>query len=235
MSLQQQPYPAPRVEWASTEIPKRQGRSSLTFILTLGTALASSGTSSADLPGILLDPATVFESGTAMGVRLSPSSQPKPASVTTDQAVSELRRLSGLTWEQLGKLFGVARRSIHYWASGGALNARNEKRLLQVLDLVRTADRGESQLNRAALLEAHEGVSAFELLVQERFDEARAILGTGKGRCRPRLGQLSPEAKAALLPRPPEELVEALHDRVHVDRGIGRPARTLRNRLSGRE
>lgn len=46
---------------------------------------------------------------------------------------------------------------------------------------------------------------------------------------RPVLGELSAEAKAARTPLRPEELVEALHDRVHRDPGRARAARTVRN------
>lgn len=153
----------------------------------------------------------------------------------TREAVSELRRISGLTWEQLGQLFAVSRRSVHFWASGKPLNAENETRLLQVLDIVRTADRGDARSTRSALLDVHDGSSAFDLLVEERFDEARARLGVGGGGGRPRpvLGELSAEAKAARAPLRPEELVEAQHDRVHRDPGRARVARTVRNSPRG--
>ena len=32
----------------------------------------------------------------------------------SQRAISELRRISGLTWEQLGQLFEVSRRSVHF-------------------------------------------------------------------------------------------------------------------------
>lgn len=46
---------------------------------------------------------------------------------------------------------------------------------------------------------------------------------------RPVLGELSAEAKAARMPLRPDELIEALHDRVHRDPGRARAARTVRN------
>ena len=61
----------------------------------------------------------------------------------TRKAVSELRRISGLTWEQLAGLFGVSRRAVHFWASGKPLNATNHQRLMRVLDVVRGADVGQ--------------------------------------------------------------------------------------------
>lgn len=45
-----------------------------------------------------------------------------------------------------------------------------------------------------------------------------------------KLGDLSPESKAARAPLPPDELVGALQDRVHRDPGHGRAAKTVRHR-----
>lgn len=118
--------------------------------------------------------------------------------------------------------------------SGGAPRVEaTETRLLQVLDIVRTADRGDARSTRSALLDVHDGTSAFDLLVEERFDEARERLGVGAGCLRPVIGELSAEAKAARAPLRPEELVEAQHDRVHRDPGRARAARTVRNSRRG--
>jgi transcriptional regulator with XRE-family HTH domain len=57
-------------------------------------------------------------------------------------AVLEIRRRSGLTLEQLASLFRVDRRSVHLWASGRPLSARNAERLNRILDVLRRADRG---------------------------------------------------------------------------------------------
>ncbi len=38
------------------------------------------------------------------------------ASLSSSSAISELRRISALTWEQLGQLFRVSRGSVHFWA-----------------------------------------------------------------------------------------------------------------------
>ena len=43
------------------------------------------------------------------------------------KAVMELRRRSGLTWDQLGQIFGVTRRTMHFWASGQPLATENER------------------------------------------------------------------------------------------------------------
>ena len=147
----------------------------------------------------------------------------------TSDAIAELRRTSGLTWDQLGRLFGVSRRSVHFWASGKPMNAANEQHLLQVLDVVRRADRGDARSNRAVLFEVSENGTPFDLLASKRFDEAGALLGRGPGRRRLTLRPLDAKAAAERAPLPPEALIDAMNDRIHRDVGRVRLARTVRN------
>lgn len=148
----------------------------------------------------------------------------------TQRAISELRRISGLTWEQLAELFGVSRRSVHYWASGEQLNAPNEQHLLGVLSVVRWADRGSARHTRAALNSPHHGTTPLELLASRRFEEAREALGKGEGQPSKKQGELSAEAKAARKPLPPLELFDARHERIHSEPGRARAAKTVRNK-----
>ena len=80
---------------------------------------------------------------------------------------------------------------------------------MQVLDVVRAADRGDARPTRAALFEVHDETTAFALLTAERFEEARALLGDGAARTRPALADLSAEAKAARKPLPPDHFYGA--------------------------
>lgn len=202
-------------------------------VIVVSGALSVSGTSSAEPARLWED---VYVSGfdaTASGFIRPRHSEATDDAQTTQQAIFKLRRISGLTWEQLGELFGVSRRSVHFWASGKPLNAGHQQRLMQILDVVRAADRGDARATRAALLDVKDGVTAFALLAAERYEEARAILGGGAGRPGPALAQLSAAAKTAREPLPPEDLVDAQHARVHRDPGRARPARTLRNKRRG--
>jgi DNA-binding transcriptional regulator YiaG len=98
-------------------------------------------------------------------------------------AVNELRRVSGLTWEQLGDLFQVSRRAVHNWASGETLNRKNESRLGHALATLRFIDRGLSSLNRAVLTQPlHDGRIPFQLLKEGAFEEVRQALGPGRSR-----------------------------------------------------
>lgn len=152
----------------------------------------------------------------------------------TSEAVVRLRRISGLTWEQLARLFGVSRRSVHFWASGKPLSDSNEEILHQIFAIVSEADRGSAAETRAALLDATDGQPAIELLAERRYDQARRALGSGTGRRAVTRSELSAESNAARRPLAPEELVGAQHDRVHQDVGRGRVGRTVRTKRRGR-
>ena len=209
-------------------------RPSLSVIMVSG-ALSIAGTSSAEPTAIWGHPYTRESDPTASGPsRDAVATRMEIETEATRKAVSELRRISGLTWRQLAGLFGVSRRSVHFWASGRPLNAVNHERLMRVLDVVRYADRGTARSTRAALLDAREGTTALEMLAEQRFREARSALGRGRTRPVPALTPLSEAARTARKPLPPDELHDAKSDRVHQEPGRGRAARTARGQRRGR-
>lgn len=213
-------------------------RSSRLSVIFVSGALAISGTSSAEPKRLWDTPYSRVADSTASthgwGVPQMDAADLNGPVEEARRAISELRRISGLTWEQLGELFGVSRRSVHFWASGKPMNAANEERLLHVLAIMRKADRGDARLMRMALFDASSGIRPFDLLVAQRFDEASAMLGDGAGRrTMPRV-ELSSAAEKARKPLPPEELAGAMHDRVHQDTGRGRAAQTVKVRKHDR-
>jgi len=105
-------------------------------------SLAEPGTTSGDFgPGY--DAATLVpaweqtSSGSSVGSSVGSSDD-------AGTAIAELRRRSGLTWDQLARLFEVSRRSVHFWASGKVMAAAHEEHLQRVLAAVRRLDRGSS-------------------------------------------------------------------------------------------
>lgn len=148
----------------------------------------------------------------------------------TSRAISELRLISGLTWDELAQMFGVPPPSVHSWASGGPMNAAAEEHLLKVLDIVRHADHGDTRSNRMALFTACAGKAPFDLLKSRAFDEASARLGRRPPPPRIKLRKLDARAQAERRPLPPGDLVDALNDRVHREIGGGRAASTVRKR-----
>lgn len=148
-------------------------------------------------------------------------------------AIGELRRLSGLTWEQLARLFGVSRRSLHFWASGKPMTPSNEEHLQRVLAVLRKVDRGSSSAMRTALLGVREdGSIPFDLLAERDYERVVALLGLG-GSARMVPTKASDESRAPRAPRPPEELVGALQDRIHPTSGrllAAKPITTTRRK-----
>ena len=99
------------------------------------------------------------------------------------EQISELRRISGLTWAQLADVFGVSARAPFHWASGNAVSAENHKRLGQVLAAVKYVDRGSAEANRNLLLgSVPSGQTFLELLQIAEFDLVRQLAGPGQGR-----------------------------------------------------
>ena len=154
---------------------------------------------------------------------------------STQSAVNRVRRLSGLTWDQVGELFGVSRRSVHFWASGRPLSSENEKKLFQILDVLeRKMTEGHG---RATLLAKVEGTSAFDLLCEGKLEEAASLLEskpvpTGRTDS---MSRLSEKAQEARRPPSPERLVGALDDPADTAPARRRVAVTRRRRREGDE
>lgn len=51
-------------------------------------------------------------------------------------SVRRLRDATGLTWDQVARMFGVSRRAVHLWANGGKLSAANEELLVKANEIV---------------------------------------------------------------------------------------------------
>ncbi len=197
--------------------------------LIISGSLAIAGTSSAGPHRAWSDLYVPQLDATAASDRLLVRQCAPAQAETPEAAIATLRRLSGLTWDQLGELFEVSRRSVHFWASGKPLNAANEARLMRALAVIQYADRGDPELTRRALFEPVGGLVPFDLLARQGFEEARDLLGEGARSSAVAMTDLSPVAKRARQPLRPEELADARHDQAHRDLEGSRPARTIRN------
>lgn len=164
---------------------------------------------------------------TTSGVAIEFISSPE----STQKSLSELRRLSGLTWDQMAKLFNVSRRSLHFWASGQPLSRFNEEQLSRLLGTVRFIDQGSASLNRSLLFRADgDGNPLFDLLVAGKHEELKQIVGSRDAPRKPPLGALSEDTHKAYRPQNPADLVDALQEPIHREIGRSRPARVARSR-----
>lgn len=90
-----------------------------------------------------------------------PSDQ--PLVLTDSDVVRQLHELTGLSWEQLARLIGVSRRSMHFWASGGTVNKRHSERLRLCLNMIREYGVIPPELVRSKLFTADvDGINDFD-------------------------------------------------------------------------
>jgi len=87
-----------------------------------------------------------------------------------------LRENSGLTWDQLGRLFGVSRRTVHLWANGSRMNASNAEALAQAVHMVRNINAPTGDACRASLFaQDSDGLNPFEEFITKR-QKARELI-----------------------------------------------------------
>ena len=135
------------------------------------------------------------------------------APLSTDRALYLLKRLSGLTSEQLATALNVSRRTVHSWANGSALAEANERHLRDVLSVLQYIDRGTGRENRALLLFADlQGSSPLDALSSGRYEEVKSRIGEGQGRIAP--APITREERAAHRTLRPDVLVSSQDDSV---------------------
>jgi len=148
--------------------------------------------------------------------------------------IAELRRRSGLTWEQISRLFGVSRRALHFWASGKAMTPANEEHLQRVLAVLRRIDRGSPDATRAMLVESSVGGAApFDLLRTGHYEQAASSAAAAPYVDLSRARRPSHKTLSARAPLPPANLVGALQDRPKERSTAVRPASSVKMRRRG--
>lgn len=144
-------------------------------------------------------------------------------------AIAELRRLSGITWDQFARLFGVSRRAAHFWASGKPMTAENEEHLHRMIACLRAADRGSALANRHVLLSSSaEGRIPFDCLVARDYAEAIKLLGRSGEKGQSQLSRGATRVTPDRLPPPPSVLLGAVQEPIHSGYGRAQPVRRRR-------
>jgi len=91
---------------------------------------------------------------------------------STATTIKQFREESGLTWDQIAKIFAVSRRAVHLWAAGKSMNAGHEELLYDLLQIVGSLPGSSPTDRRAAILSpVGEGPSLYDRL---RTDRANA-------------------------------------------------------------
>jgi transcriptional regulator with XRE-family HTH domain len=86
--------------------------------------------------------------------------------------VGDLRGYTGLTASQIGRLFGVSRRSVNNWMAGGPMAPRHAERLSAIQQVVLSMTGKTADDRRAELLASSAGPSLFQQLVSEVSEDA---------------------------------------------------------------
>ncbi|MGW0215714.1 helix-turn-helix transcriptional regulator [Micromonospora chokoriensis] len=102
-----------------------------------------------------------------------------PAEPRISDSLRQLRDASGLTWDQLAKLFGVSRRAIHHWANGGRMTARNSEVLRDLMQQFRALP-GQDGANRRSIILAPDqsGYSLYDRLRSRYASSTLDVSGT---------------------------------------------------------
>lgn len=133
-------------------------------------------------------------SGSSFGTGVYPPSTATAGAELSDLArqVRRIHARSGLTWEQLARLFGVSRRAVHNWANGGRMTARHAEELTWLVRVIDTLPGTDSNARRAQLFSpGSDGTSMYERLRLQMSTRSTVITDT---------------------PLAPDQLLGALHD-----------------------
>jgi len=135
-------------------------------------------------------------------------------SESAGQAILEIRRRSGLTWDEIAGLFEVSRRSVHHWASGKTVSAEHDQRIRRTLAIIRRIDRGDARSTRNLLLTPDaDGQLGIDSLRQGVSDEILARAGTAVIPLQLAPTPLSDKARRDRRPADSASLLLALNDR----------------------
>ena len=96
----------------------------------------------------------------------------KTPELSPAQQVSVIRAMSGLTTDQVGRLFGVSRRSIHNWMNGHAMAARHAEQAQRIFATLAALPASTPGERRATLLASSSGESLFQQLLKQRNEAA---------------------------------------------------------------
>jgi transcriptional regulator with XRE-family HTH domain len=90
---------------------------------------------------------------------VTPTTQEVPVSAGDETPLSELakavrslRQRSGLTWDELARIFGVTRRTLYNWSIGGQVSAANAQAIAEVVGRLHGIDSGDPKVTRSRLL-----------------------------------------------------------------------------------
>lgn len=92
----------------------------------------------------------------------------------------KIRRISGLTWEELSIAMDVSKRTLHLWDAGQALSQKHLKHLHRVAGLMERLDKGNPVHLRNLLLKDLGDQNALTLLKEGQFKQVEMQIAVEK-------------------------------------------------------
>jgi DNA-binding transcriptional regulator YiaG len=164
-----------------TTLPLMTLKPNVPFALAFGAALFVSSALCVTVP--VSDWTTLFVNvtpgakahGEMMGTSTGQPGTTQPATSirTASESISQLRALSGLTADQVGRLLGVSRRSVQNWVAGNAMAVQHQEQVSRLLSIVLGLPGSTADDRRGALLDSRYGQSLFHKLLAQRAEATR--------------------------------------------------------------
>lgn len=137
--------------------------------------VAAAGSTSAGIP--FKEPLPVVRNATPDMIPTAGSLAGEPA--TDAELVRWLKDESGLTWDQIARIFDVSRRTVHLWANGSRVSAGNAEALHAFAALVRQfAGRSPDDTRNGLLTIGANGLSPIDQFRRSQHDGASNVSGT---------------------------------------------------------
>lgn len=93
-----------------------------------------------------------------------------PTEVSASTLLNQVHERSGLTWDQIARLFGVSRRAVHQWAAGGRLSSANREHLAEIVATINAMPETTPEQRSQALFVRTGGTSLFDSLLRKRSE-----------------------------------------------------------------
>ena len=110
---------------------------------------------------------------TSSGISAVSNAPGSEVAASQSPPIAKIRTMAGLTADQVGRLFGVSRRSVHNWINGSAMAPQHEERAAAILAIMHALPGSTPDERRLALFESRNGTSIFRQLVASQTSAVR--------------------------------------------------------------
>lgn len=106
--------------------------------------------------------------------------------------LSEIKRMTGFGWNEIGELLSCTRQTVYNWTQGAAVRPENAKRISALHETVKFFDRGSQEENAGLIATSYAGRTVRDILTSGEFAVVRRLAGRGAGRPTARWSPVEP-------------------------------------------